>query len=112
MNDRGIIASYLLSPSSKITKPENTSQYKLVKDSNSIRVNDLLIHNTIPVTLYIVFLTFLDTGKVFELKRDFLKLITNKNYIVNFASLSDKKLLYDFAKELYFDVKAPGIKFT
>ena len=67
MNDRGIIASYLMSPSSKITNPENTSQFKLVKDSNSNRVNDLLIHNTIPVTLYDNLLTFCDTGKIFEL---------------------------------------------
>ena len=50
MNDRGIIASYLLSPLSKITNPENTSLFKLVKDSTSNRVNDLLIHNTIPNT--------------------------------------------------------------
>ena len=28
MNDRGITASYLLSPLSKITKPENTTQFK------------------------------------------------------------------------------------
>ena len=31
MNDRVIIASYLSSPLSKITTPENTSQFKLVK---------------------------------------------------------------------------------
>ena len=30
MNDRGILASYLMSPLSKITNPENTSQFKLV----------------------------------------------------------------------------------
>ena len=52
MNDRGILASYLLSPSSKITNPENTSQFKLVKDHNSNRVNDLLMKNKIPITLY------------------------------------------------------------
>ena len=34
MNDRGILASYLLSPLSKITNPENTSQFKLVEDSS------------------------------------------------------------------------------
>ena len=43
-------------------------------------------------------------------------MITNNKYIIhngnyNFASLSDKKLMYDFAKELYFDVKATGNKF-
>ena len=41
MNDRGILASYLMSPLSKITIPENSSQFKLVKDSSSNRVNDL-----------------------------------------------------------------------
>ena len=51
LNDGGIIASYL-SSLSKITNPENTSQFKLVKDSNSNRVNDLPIYNTIPITLY------------------------------------------------------------
>ena len=34
MKDKGITASCLMSPLSKITNPENTSQYKLVKDSN------------------------------------------------------------------------------
>ena len=51
MNDRGILASYLMSPLSKITNPENTIQFKLVKDYNSNRVNDLLIKNT-PITLH------------------------------------------------------------
>ena len=68
MNNRGIKASYLLSPPSKITNPENTSQFKLVKDPSSIRVNDLLIHNTIPITLYNNMLTFRDTGRELELK--------------------------------------------
>ena len=63
MNDGGIKASYLLSPLSiKFTNPENASQYKQVKDFNSNRANDLLVHNTIPITLYINLLTFPDTG--------------------------------------------------
>ena len=53
MNDRGIKAAYLMSPLSKITNLENTSQFKLVKDSSSNRVNDLLIYISIPVTFYI-----------------------------------------------------------
>ena len=52
MNDRGILASYFMSPLSKITNPENTTQFKLVKDHISNRVNDLLIKTTIPITLY------------------------------------------------------------
>ena len=51
MNDRGILATYLMSPLSKITNPENTTQFKLVKDVNSNRVNDLNINNSIPITL-------------------------------------------------------------
>ena len=78
MNDRGILASYLISPVYKITNPENSTQFKLVKDSNSNRVNDLKINKTIPITLYNNFLTFRDTGKEFELKGDLLKRITNK----------------------------------
>ena len=110
MNDRGILASYLMSPLSKITNPENTTQFKLVKDSNSNRVNDLKINKTIPITLYNNLLTFRDTGKEFELKRDLLKMITNKNYNVDLASLADKTLMYDFAKEMHFDIKAQGNK--
>ena len=37
-NDRGIIASYLLSPLSKITNSEKNTQFRLVKDFNSNRV--------------------------------------------------------------------------
>ena len=112
MNDRGILASCLMSPLSIITNPENTTQFKLVKDSNSNRVNDLKINKTIPITLYNNMLTFRDTGKEFELKGDLLKMITNKNYNVNLASLQDEKLMYDFAKEMNFGQKVVGNKST
>ena len=112
MNDRGILASYLMSPLSKITNPENSTQFKLVKDPNSNRVNDLLLKNKIPITLYNNMITFRDTGKEFELKGDLLKMITNKNYNVDHNSLSDKKLMYDFAKEMHYDLKAQGNKST
>ena len=51
MNDRGILASYLMSPLSKSTNPENPTQLRLVKDSTSKGVNDLKMHNSIPITL-------------------------------------------------------------
>ena len=112
MKDRGILASYFMSLLSKITNPENTTQFKLVKDHISNRVNDLLKKNTIPDTLYSNMLTFLDAGREFELKGELLKMITNKNYNVNLASLQDKKLMYHFAKEMNFDLKAQGKKST
>ena len=112
MNDIGILASYLMSPLSKTTNPENTIQFKLIKDSSSNRVNDLKINNSISITLHNNLLTSRDTNKQFELKGDLLKMITNKNYNVDLASLSDKKLMYDFAKEVHFDERRVGNKST
>ena len=110
MNDGGIIATYLMSPLSRVTDPENASQFKLVKDPSSKRVNDLKIHKSIPTTLYGNMLTFRDANKQFELKGDLLEMITNSKFNVDLASLSDKKLLYDFAKEMHFDQNAVGNK--
>ena len=112
MNDRGILATYLMSPLSRITNPENTSQFKLVKDPSSNRVNDLKINKLIPITLYGNMLTFRNTNKKFELRGDLLEMITNSKFNVDLASLSDKKLMYDFAKEMHFDLNAPGNKST
>ena len=99
-----------MTPLSKITNPENTSQFKLVKDSSSNRVNDLKIHNSIPITLFGNMLTFRDTNKQFELKGDLLEMITNSKYNADLASLADKKLMYDFAKEMHFGQNAVGNK--
>ena len=110
MNDRGMLATYLMSPLSKVTNPENTSQFKLVKDHNSNRFNDLKVNRTIPITLYDDILTFRDTNKQFELKGDLLEMITNSKFNVDLTSLSDKKLKYDFAKEKHFDEKNVGNK--
>ena len=112
MNDRGIIATSLLSPLAKITNPENNTQFRLVKDHNSNRVNDLLIKNTIPITLHDNLLTLRDSGKVFELKGDLSKMTTNKKFNVDLASLQVKKLMYDFAEDMNFDAKAQSNKST
>ena len=55
-------------------------------------------------------LTFRDPDKKFELQGDLLKTITSKNNNVDLANFSDKKFLYYFAEEKYFDEKAPGKK--
>ena len=39
-------------------------------------------------------------------------MITNENYNIDLAKLSHKKLMYDSAKEMNFDVKAIGKKST
>ena len=99
-----------MTPLSRITNPENTSQFKLLKDHNSNRVNDLLMKNKIPITLYGNMLIFRDTNEQFELKGDLLEMITISKFNVDLASLAEKKLLYDFAKEMKFDTKAVGNK--
>ena len=106
------IAFYLLSPLAKIFNPENSTQFKLVKDPSSNRINDLKIHKSIPITLYGNILTFRDTGKKFKLTGDLLEMITNTKFNVGLASLSDKKLMYDFAKEMHFDKRNVGNKST
>ena len=70
------------------------------------------INNSIPIILHNNLLTFHDGNKQFELKGDLLKMMSNKNYNVNLPSLQDKKLMYDFAKEMRFDTKALGNKST
>ena len=112
MNDRGILASCLTFLLSKSINPEDTSHVKLVKDPSLKRVNSLLIENSIPINLHDNLLTFRDTGKVFELKGELLKMIVNKNYNVGLASSADKRLLYDFAKEMHFDITGIGNKST
>ena len=37
-------------------------------------------------------------------------MITNKNYNVDLANSDDRKIIYHFAKVMYFDEKAPGNK--
>ena len=55
-------------------------------------------------------LTFPDTDKKFEFYGDLLKMMANWNYNVDHANLSNKKIRFDCAKELYFDEKAPDNK--
>ena len=79
IKDRGTIASSLLSLLSKITNPEDATQFKLVKDLDSNRVNVFLMNKTIPGTLFDNSLKFRDTDKNFKVEGIFRKMRTNKN---------------------------------
>ena len=70
-----------------------------------------MINKTIPVTIHNNLLRFCDTDKEFELQ-DFLKLIIIKNYNVDIDNSQDRKLKYEFAKEMCFDEKALGNRST
>ena len=108
MNEKGLIAPYLTSSLVNLFKPENKSQFRLRKDPNSTKMNDFLIHGGIPVTLFSNMITFRDSNKSFKLEGDLLKLITNYKFNADHSSPQDRKLIYEFAKEMNYDTKSTG----
>ena len=97
---------------SKTTNPEHTIQFKLVEGYNSNRVNDLLIKKTKPDALKDNLSKIPFRAKEFELEGEFMKRITSKSYNVDLANLSDKKLIFEIAKEMFFDDKVLGNEHT
>ena len=108
MNDKGMIAPYLTTSLVEVFKKDNKSQFRLRKDNNSTKMNDFLIHGTIPVTIISNMITFRDSKKSFRLEGDLLKLITNHKFNADHSSPQDKKLIYEFAKEMKYDTKSTG----
>ena len=108
MNDQGLIAPYLSSSLVILFKPENESQFRLREDPNSTKLNGFLIHRGIPVTLFSNMILFRDSNKSFKLEGDLLKLITNYKINADHSSPQDKKLIYEFAKEMNYDTKSTG----
>ena len=108
MDEKGMIAPYLVSSLSNVFNLENKSQFRLKKDPNSTKINDFLIHRGIPVTLFSNMIIFRDSNKSFKLEGDLLKLITNHKFNANHSSPQDKKLIYEFAKEMNYDTKSSG----
>ena len=108
MNDKGMIAPYLTTSLVEVFKKDNKSQFRLRKDPNSTKMNDFSIHGTIPVTIFSKMMTFRDSNKSFRLEGDLLKVITNHKFNVDHSSPQDKKLIYQFAKEMNYDIKSTG----
>ena len=108
MNDKGLIAAYLTTSLVEVFKKDNKSRFRLRKDPNSTKMNDFLIHGTIPVTIFSNMITFRDSNKTFRLEGDLLKVITNYKFNVDHSCPQDKKLIYEFAKEMNYDTKTTG----
>ena len=53
-------------------------------------------------------ITFSDTDKSFELDGELLKLMTNYIFNVDHSNTQDRKLIYEFKKEMKFDIKKVG----
>ena len=77
MNDKGRKAPYLASTLVNLPKPQNKNNFKLIKDSNSIRMKFFLRNRNILVTLYSKKLASSDSNKSFQLAGDLLKTMTN-----------------------------------
>ena len=109
-NDRGTITPYLTSSIVTLFKPENTSQFKLIKDPKSIRINDFLINKSIPVTLYNNLLNYRVSKKPFKSDGDLLKTMANYKFDVTHSNPQDQKLIYEFQKEMKIGIKLRGRK--
>ena len=110
MNDKGLIAPTLASSLVNLFKPENKSQFRLKKDLNSTKMNDFMINGGIPVTLVSNMLIFRDSNKSFKLDGDSLESITNYDFNVDHSNHQDRKMIYEFAKEMNFNIKQKGNK--
>ena len=108
MDEKGMIASYLTSSLIEVFKKGNKSQFRLRKDPDSTKLNDFLIHGKIPVTIFSNMITFRDTDKTFRLEGDLLKVITNHKFNVDHSNPQDRKIIYQFAKEMNYDIKSTG----
>ena len=103
-----MIAPYLASSLVEVFKKDNKSQFRLGKDPNSTKMNDFLIHGTVPVTIFSNMIVFRDSNKSFRLEGDLLKVLTNYKFNADHSSPQDKKLIYEFAKEMNYDTKSTG----
>ena len=110
MDDKGMITSFLASSLVNLFKPENKSQFRLKKDLNSTKMSDFLINKGIPVTLVSNLLIFRDSNKSFKLEGDLLETITNYDFNVDHSNQQDRKLIYEFAKEMDFNIREKGNK--
>ena len=110
MNDKGMIAPYLASSLVILFKPENKSQFRFKKDLNSTNMKDFLINGGIPVTLFSNMITLRDSNKSFKLDGDLLETMTINDFNVDHSNQQDRKLIYEFAKEMKFNKKQKGKK--
>ena len=69
-----------------------------------------LINEGIPVTLFSNMITFRDSNKYFKLDGDLLETMTNYDFNVSHSNPKNRKLIYEFGKELDFNIYQIGRK--
>ena len=110
INDKGVIAKYLASFLDNLFEPENKSQFKILKDHNSIRMKEFLTNRSVPVTLYSNLLIFRDSNRSFKRDVDLLETMTNFDFNVYHSNPHDWKLFFDFAKETKINIRQKARK--
>ena len=73
-------------------------------------MNEFLINESIPVTLFSNMLLFRYSNKCFKLDGDLLETMTNDDFNVSRSNPKDQKLIYEFAKEMNLNNKQKGRK--
>ena len=73
-------------------------------------MNVFLINEGISFTLFSNMLNFRDSIKSFNLDGDLLETITNYDFNVCHSNPKDQKLLFEFGKEMKFNIKQRGRK--
>ena len=73
-------------------------------------MSDFLINDGIPVTLFSNMITFRDSNKSFKLDGDLLESMTNYDFNVSHSNPKYQKLIYEFGKEMNFNIRQKGRK--
>ena len=99
MINKGMIALYLALSLVDLLKPENKSQFKIIKDQISLRLKVFLVNTSIPFTLYSNILTFTDSKKSFKLDGDLLETITNYGFSFGNSNQQDRNYFVSLEKK-------------
>ena len=95
----------MIRPIAKFLLPTNQSQFRLRDDLDSAKWNDFVMNGE-KVTIYDDKLVFKTSGKIFTLRGDVLKMITDYKFIT--TDSRDAKLIIDFMEEMHFDIHPRG----
>ena len=104
MGDKGLIDSSII----EVIKSDNKGQFRLTKDPDSTKPNDFLINEKVPVTIFSNMITFRDSKKVFKIEGDLYKIITDYKFNIDQSDQQDRKIIYEFGKEMKYKLKNKG----
>ena len=105
MNKKGVNDSRLSRPIAKLLVPTNKGQFWIYDDPDNGKWNDYILNGG-KFTIYGDKLVFENSGKIFTLRGDVMKMITN--YIFNTTHSPDAKPIIDFMDDIRFDIYARG----